>query len=291
MQERPIRTFGDILNLRADGTDRWIGPTGPGVGKRLFGGHTLAQGLMAAALSEQDERLPHSLHAHFLHLGRADRETRFDVSTLKEGRSFATRRVEAWQDDSHVLSMTVSFQIEESGFTHSTPPPDVADVSTARQSLEDWKARQADFDELPILGRLWERPIETIPVDVDALFGDTPRAPASASWMRVRESAPVGPAMARAQLAYASDMLFLRNSLLPHGVRPGARNMQIASLDHAIWFHRAPDFGEWHLYATESPWAGGARGLNRGHFFAQDGTLVATVAQENLMRVLDQRPN
>ncbi|MGB3797366.1 MAG: acyl-CoA thioesterase II, partial [Alteraurantiacibacter sp.] len=102
-----------------------------------------------------------------------------------------------------------------------------------------------------------------------------------------RNPEPVHPDTARAQMAYASDMLFLRNALLPHAIRPGDRKMQVASLDHAMWFHETPDFSKWHLYATQSPWAGHARGLSQGHFFAENGTLVATVAQENLMRRRD----
>ena len=243
---------------------------------------------MAAAREEVGGRLPHSLHATFLRPGHAKADTLYRVETLTQGRSFATRRVEALQDGTHILTMMVSLHVEEDGFCHSDTPPRVPDVSAAQAELESWKERQDSFDELPILGRLWERPVETIPCNPDALFGDTPREPRSASWMRARDNSPVDPVMARAQLAYASDMLFLRNALLPHGVRPGAKHMQIASLDHAIWFHATPEFTDWHLYATESPWAGGARGMSRGHFFAQDGKMVASVAQENLMRILDR---
>ena len=242
---------------------------------------------MAASLAEGDERQAHSLHAHFLKLGQADLEIRYETTLLKEGRSFAVRRVDAFQGDAHLMTMTVSFHVAEDGLHHAKAILDVPGIDTARERLDAWTARQENFDELPILGRLWERPIETVPVDPDVLFGDTPGPPRSSSWMRVRDAVPVSPAMARAQLAYASDMLFLRNALLPHGVRPGARHMQVASLDHALWLHETPDLSGWHLYTGESPWAGGARGLTQGHFFAEDGTLVATVAQENLMRVRD----
>ncbi len=275
--------------MQREDADYWTGKPGPGVGNRMFGGHALAQALMAASLAETGKRVAHSLHAHFLKLGEANAETAYRVLSLTEGRSFATRRVDAFQGDTHVLTMTVSFHIEESGFAHADNAPDVPNVPIARAALEDWKAKQENFDQLPILGRLWERPVETIPTDPDALFGDTPREPRSASWMRARNTEQVDAARARAQLAYASDMLFLRNALLPHGVRPGAHKMQIASLDHAIWFHQTPDFADWHLYAGESPWAGGARGYSRGQFFSQEGAMVASVAQENLMRVRQDR--
>lgn len=242
---------------------------------------------MAGSLEEDGPRLAHSLHANFLKLGRADRDIRFEVTSLAVGRSFARRRVDAFQGDAHLLTMSVSSHVPEDGFSHAARAPQVVDVATARAALEDWKAQQEDFSSLPILGRLWERPIETVPLDVNSLFGSAPLAPQSGCWMRLRNPEPVHPDTARAQMAYASDMLFLRNALLPHAIRPGDRKMQVASLDHAMWFHETPDFSKWHLYATQSPWAGHARGLSQGHFFAENGTLVATVAQENLMRRRD----
>ena len=276
--------FSQILNLRQIDEGAWEGPPGPGIGGRLFGGHAIAQALMAASLAENETRLAHSLHANFLQLGYSDRTTRFEVKTITQGRSFARRRVEAWQGELHVLTMSVSFHIEESGFSHSISPPDVDPVQTALRNMERWEAAQDEIDGMPILGRLEERPVEVAPLDVEGFFGSVAREPQSAVWMRARDPAPVDPALARAQLAYASDMLFLRNALLPHSVRPGDRTMQVSSLDHAIWFHETPAFGEWHLHSGRSPWAGHARGLNQGHFFDQEGKVVATVAQENLMR-------
>ena len=278
--------FSALLDLRCIGEGVWEGSPGPGIAGRLFGGHAVAQSLMAASLAEGEARLAHSLHATFLQVGHANRVTRFEVQTLGEGRSFARRRVEAWQGDLHVLTMTVSFHVEEQGFAHSASPPAVENVETAVQAMESWEAAQEDVEALPILGRLEERPVEVAPLDVEAFFGSVARAPQSAVWMRARETDPVAPAVARAQLAYASDMLFLRNALLPHAVRPGDRSVQVSSLDHTIWFHDTPAFKNWHLYASHSPWSGSARGLNQGHFFNREGGLVATVTQENLMRRL-----
>ncbi|WP_325051095.1 acyl-CoA thioesterase [Aurantiacibacter spongiae] len=178
----------------------------------------------------------------------------------------------------------MSSHVIEDGFTHSVEPPPADTAESALAAMQEWIARQEDFSALPIIGRLSDRPVEVAPLDIRSLFADLPHAPRSGCWMRSREDSPTDPRMQRAALTYASDMLFLRNALLPHGVRPGDASMQVASLDHAMWFHASPDFSRWHLYATESPWAGGARGLNRGHFFDTGGGLVATVAQENLMR-------
>lgn len=286
-----MTTFAEMLTLDAAGAGSWVGQPGPGVGKRMFGGHALAQALMAACEAESDpDRLPHSLHAHFLQPGNAREATRYEVTTLGAGRSFARRRVDAVQGDSHVLTMTVSAQREEQGFAHADPPPDIGDFESARRALEQWQDAQGNLRRMPVIGDLGLRPIEVVPADAASLVGDAPHPPRSAVWMRAREGEAVSPAMARAQLAYASDILFLRNALLPHGVRPGEDGIQIASLDHALWFHATPDFSQWHLLAGASPWAGNGRGLSRGHFFAQDGTLVATLVQENLMRVTGGRP-
>lgn len=282
-------TFADMLTLKATGDGRWIGEPGPGVGKRLFGGHALAQALMAACEAERGNRLPHSIHAHFLQPGFATEPVQYEVTTLGEGRSFARRRIDAVQADRSVLTMTVSLQVEEDGLSHADALPEVDDIVDARRRLENWQQAQDNLDRMPIIGGLGLRPVEVIPVEVESLFGGAPQPPRSSMWMRARDVADncdTSPAMSRAMLAYASDILFLRNALLPHGVRPGEEGIQIASLDHAIWFHETPDFTRWHLYATQSPWAGRGRGLSRGHFFAKDGTLVATVAQENLMRVV-----
>ena len=289
MNEPAPASFPALLGLSRQGDGVFAGVPGPGIGRRMFGGHALAQALMAAGLSLPEDRQPHSLHANFLSPGAADASTHYRVATLREGRSFTALRVDALQGERAVLTMTVSAQVPEDGFAHAASIPQVPGLDAARRALTDWQRAQANFETLPIIGRLTARPVDVVPIDVAATFGDTPRPPRSACWMRVREPAGMTAAMQRPALAYASDMLFLRNALLPHGVRPGEPGIQIASLDHAMWFHGAPDFAAWHLYAGESPWAGHARGLSRGHFFAADGRLVASVTQENLMRVTDGR--
>lgn len=285
-----MTTFAEMLALEACGEMSWTGRPGPGVGKRMFGGHALAQALMAACEATPGDKLPHSLHANFLQPGMADEPVRYDVTSLGGGRSFARHRVDAIQGDRHVLTMTVSAQTDEAGLAHAAPPPEFGDFENARKALAEWQQAQGNVDRLPVIGDLGLRPVEVVPTDVYSIFGDTPHPPRSAVWMRARDAGDAGPAMARAELAYASDILFLRNALLPHGVKPGDEGIQIASLDHAIWFHTTPDFGRWHLLAGESPWAGKGRGLSQGHFFAEDGTLVATVLQESLMRVVGGTP-
>lgn len=285
MNDQTAIDLASILTPRdAGGDGHWAGPAGPAVGPRLFGGQAIAQALVAAALEEDAERLAHSLHCYFLKPGMAGEPVDYEVTHLTAGRSFAARRVDARQGALLIFSMMTSFHRPEPGFRHGIDCPFPLDVAGALAALGAWKERHPEAEDHAIADRLQRRPIEIVPLDPSAVFGRRPREPRIASWMRMRVPARAGPAMQRALLAYASDMLFLRNAMLPHGIRPVAEEVQSTSLDHAIWFHETPDFDRWHLFATESPWSGGARGLNRGHFFAEDGRMVATVQQESLMR-------
>lgn len=254
------------------------------MGPRLFGGQAIAQGLMAACAEEDGTRLPHSLHAHFLKPGAREQPVEYRVETLSQGRSFATRRVDAVQDEAIICSMMASFHTPEPGFEHQAEAPFALDIDAALESLASWNARNQEAANSSIIERLQKRPVEIVPLDPGALFGAKPREPRTGIWMRMREATGAGPTMQRALLAYASDMMFLRTAMLPHAIRPASDTVQATSLDHTIWFHETPDFDRWHLFATESPWAGHARGLNRGFFFSQEGKLVATVSQESLMR-------
>lgn len=254
------------------------------MGPRMFGGQAVAQALLAAAGEEQGGKLAHCLHAHFLKAGVAADPADYSVTTLSEGRSFATRRIDARQHGQLIFTMTASFHAPEPGFSHQIDAPYPLDIDAALGSLDSWMNKYPDAAASPIIGRLQKRPIEIVPLDPGALFSSRAREPRTGTWMRVREAAPADPALQRAMLAYASDMMFLRNAMLPHGIRPGSDRVQAASLDHALWFHETPDFSDWLLYTTSSPWSGHARGLNLGHFFARDGRMIATVTQESLMR-------
>ncbi|NCP18674.1 MAG: acyl-CoA thioesterase II [Erythrobacter sp.] len=254
------------------------------MGPRLFGGHAIAQALLAASATEDGARLPNSLHAHFLKAGSSAHPVRYSVTSLSSGRSFAVRRVDGFQDDRLIFTMTVSFHIAETGYEHTSPAPFPLDIDTALAGLEKWRASDDQSASIPIVERLQKRPIEIVPIDPGVLFGSQGREAKTAVWMRMRDPSGADPMMQRALLGYASDMMFLRNALLPHGIRPGSDTIQAASLDHAVWFHETPDFDQWHLFATESPWAGHARGLNRGHFYDLEGRMIASVSQESLMR-------
>lgn len=273
-----------ILAVRAADRGLYVGPPGPAIGPRMFGGQAIAQGLLAACHEESEHRLPHSIHAYFLKAGSSAEGIEYRVTTLSEGRSFATRRVEGFQNGSMIFSMIASFHVPEIGFEHAAPAPVDLDVAAAIEALDRWREDDAQASSSPIVERLQKRPIEIVPLDPGSLFGAQAHEPRTGVWMRMRKPAGPDPLLQRALLAYASDMMFLRNAMLPHAIRPGSSKVQAASLDHAIWFHETPDFDRWHLFATESPWAGHARGLNRGHFYDESGRMVATVSQESLMR-------
>lgn len=251
----------------------------------VFGGQVLGQALSAAAHTVPPERRVHSLHAYFLRPGDVSRPIVYDVDRARDGGSFTTRRVVAIQAGQPILNLAASFQIVESGFEHQDAMPDVPPP----EQLPTEQERYLAFgDRLPPLLReraVADRPFELKVVEMeDDPFEPSPRPPTRHLWLRT--SAPVAddPALHAYLLAYASDYSFLTTSMLPHGVTWLSGGMQVASLDHAMWFHDAFRVDEWLLYAMDSPVAHGSRGLVRGRIFSRDGRLVASTAQEGLIR-------
>ena len=275
----------DLLDVEEIDTDLYRGKRQPGGVGRVFGGQVIAQALQAAQRSTDDPKIAHSLHAYFMRPGDEDHPIILRVVRDFEGKSFATRRVIAMQGGKPILNMAASFQVPEDGLHHQdampeVPPPEA--LKTERQIREEM------VDEIPEKWRrhlLRARPIDIRPVDARSWFRPEKREPRQQSWFRL--CAPIGddPAMHRAVLAYASDMALLGTGTLPHGVNWMTHNLQTASLDHAVWLHEPFRADEWLLYDCDSPWAGHARGFNRGRIFARDGRLVASTAQEGLMRL------
>ena len=249
----------------------------------MFGGQVLGQGLVAATRTV-DGRSAHSLHAYFLRPGDPKTPIVYEVDRARDGRSFTTRRVVAVQHGRPIFTMSASFHIEEEGFSHQARMPDVPPP----ESLEpDHEMRKRVASDLPPEIASWyarERPIELRAVDPRDWRKPEKAKPVQHVWVRATAPLPDTPALHQCILAYASDMTLLDTSQRPHGVVPFSGDMQIASLDHAMWFHRPFRADEWLLYAQDSPSAEGARGFNRGMVFQQDGTLVASVAQEGLIR-------
>ena len=274
----------DLLDVEEIDTDLYRGRRSKGGVGRVFGGQVIAQALQAAQRSTDAPKVAHSLHAYFMRPGDENFPIIYRVVRDFEGRSFATRRVIAMQRGAPILNLACSLQVSEEGFHHQDAMPDVPPPESLPTEAE---LRARDAVHLPEKQRRMvtrPRPIEMRPVFPRKWFNPTPSEPIQHSWFRV--IAPIGddPAMHRAVLSYASDMALLGTCMLPHGVNWTTPGFQSASLDHSIWLHEDFRADEWLLYATDSPWAGHARGMNRGQVFTQDGRLVATVAQEGLIR-------
>ena len=250
---------------------------------RLFGGQVAAQALVAAGRTVPGQ-LAHSLHAYFLRPGDPTTHVTFVVDRIRDGRSFTTRRVVAQQRGRAIFNMSVSFQIEESGYEHQLPMPEAPEPET----VPTWDERIAEMsDRLPEESRRWAprpRPIEMRHVQVPTYLGGEPTEGPNMVWMRVVRQLPDDLFLHQCLLTYASDMSLLDNIVRPHGRRGDLGPLMMASIDHALWFHRPVRVDEWLLYAQESPIAAGARGFARGMVYRRDGTLVASVAQEGLMR-------
>jgi acyl-CoA thioesterase-2 len=251
---------------------------------RIFGGTVIAQALLAAYKTVED-RVCHSLHAYFLRPGDPSIPILYEVDRSRDGHSFTTRRVVAIQHGKQIFNLAASFQIEEPGFDHQRPMPEAPAPDDVSDEHEAVKAAVKDLP--PRLARAFsrERPIEMRSINPQSRAAPRVMAPESAAWIRAR--LPIGPeiALQQAVLAYASDMGLLETSMRPHGVSWQTPGLQSASLDHAIWFHRRSDFSFWHLYSQDSPSASGARGFVRGAMHDQTGHLVASIAQEGLIRL------
>ncbi|HEY8383897.1 MAG TPA: acyl-CoA thioesterase II [Microvirga sp.] len=256
----------------------------PQVGwQRVFGGQVIGQALVAACRTVE-ERRPHSLHAYFLLPGDPKVPIIYEVERLRDGRSFTTRRVKAIQHGHAIFAMSASFQAEEPGFDHAATMPDVPMPEDLPGESE---MKQGVIALMPDPVRAYyerERPIELRPVEFERYNARNPMAPRFHVWIRATHRLPDDPKIHQCVLAYASDLTLLDASLIAHGRTVFERDIQAASLDHALWFHRPFRADEWLLYAQDSPSASGARGFSRGLIFTRDGQLVASVAQEGLIR-------
>jgi acyl-CoA thioesterase-2 len=250
----------------------------------IFGGQVLGQALSAAAQTVSGDRPVHSLHGYFVRAGVLERPIVYQVDRLRDGKSFTTRRVVAVQEGEAIFSLEASFQAHEEGLEHQDAMPEVP-AADALRSERDLAIAMADrLPEAFRVAATAERPIEIRPVELRDPLRPRPSEPRRHMWYRAVDRLPDDPALHRYLLAYASDFSFLGTSMDPHGVSWLVPGMQVASLDHVMWFHRPFRFDEWLLYAVDSPSASGGRGLVRGQFFDTKGRLVASCAQEGLIR-------
>ncbi|MCK0163452.1 acyl-CoA thioesterase II [Marinobacter sp. S6332] len=274
----------ELLYLEPAGEDHYRGDSQDLGFPHVFGGQVLGQALMAASHTVED-RLCHSLHAYFLRPGNKHMPIDYEVQRVRDGRSFAVRRVIARQDGKEILTGTMSFHAPEEGFEHQVDMPDAPDPDTLRSEQEWGKliAAQAPEKLRDIMTR--DRPIEIRPVNPVNPFAPEKRPPHKQNWIRALGPLPDDPVLHRCLLIYASDFSFLGTSLSPHGVSFMNKGLQAASLDHAIWFHRDFRMEDWLLYDKDSPSASSGRGFNRGNFFNEKGVLVASTTQEALIRL------
>jgi len=286
MSDRALSRLLALLDLETIEENLFRGLTPPEPMQRVFGGQVLAQALTAAVHTVPAARLCHSLHAYFLRPGDPKVPILYQVDRSRDGASFTARRVVAIQHGAQIFTLAASFQKDEAGFEHQAQMP----VVPAPESLEDdrevllrqgglspaaqaWIARERPFETRSVLGRGPSGP-----------SGDRPaRAALDHIWLRTSGPVPGDSMLQRVLLAFVSDMSLLDTALLPHG-KSIFSNVKVASLDHAMWFHRPFRADDWLLYVQDSPSASGARGFNRGAIYTREGVLVASVAQEGLIR-------
>jgi acyl-CoA thioesterase-2 len=251
--------------------------------KRVFGGQVLAQSLFAAYQTTPDDRILHSMHGYFILTGDISIPILYEVDRIRDGGSFTTRRVNAVQNDKVIFSMGASFQTQQEGIDHqiampNVPPPDalVSDLTL----LEAFKETAPDFYKM----FAHPRPIEFRPVEKTSPLKPQPHPPFRHVWIKANGILPDDFKLHQIILAYASDYNLLGTATLPHLDSVQTNHLFMASLDHAMWFHRDFRIDEWLLYALDSPSASNSRGFTRGNFFTQEGKLVASVVQEGLIR-------
>jgi acyl-CoA thioesterase-2 len=252
--------------------------------QRVFGGQVIGQALVAAQRTVSAERRVHSLHGYFMRPGDPEVPIIYEVDRIRDGRSFTTRRVVAIQHGHAIFSMSASFQVVEEGLEHFIEMPDIPKPD---ELMSEKKLAEQFIDHAPEnVRKYWqrERPIELRPVSLKHYLSKEKLEPKQNIWMRSTGKLPSDPAIHEAVLAYASDMTLLDTALYAHGGRVFDQKIQTASLDHSMWFHRPLNIEDWHLYAQDSPNSSGARGFTRGGIYNQSGTLVASVAQEGLIR-------
>lgn len=250
----------------------------------VFGGQVLGQALSAAMQTVPVERGVHSLHGYFLRPGKVDRPIVYTVDPIRDGRSFTTRRVVAIQDGAAIFNLAASFQIDEGGYEHQDTVPEAPAPEDLTSELELIRRHAHRLPPGVREQMTADRPIEIRPVDPYNPLNPKAKPPRRQVWYRTIAPLPDDRVVHRCLLAYASDFHFVTTAMQPHAVSYATPGMQVASLDHAMWFHRPFRLDDWLLYDVDSPSASGARGLVRGRFFTRDGVLVASTVQEGLMR-------
>jgi acyl-CoA thioesterase-2 len=280
-----FESLQDILTLEPIEVNMFRGVSPDDGYPRIFGGLVIAQALLAAYETVPADRTCHSLHCYFIRPGDVRAPVLYQVDRARDGGSFTTRRVTAIQHGQQIFNFAASFQVAEEGYDHQFPAPASPDPDSLPTERELLRGQGGDVP--PQVARVTERPwrIEVRWVDPPTIVDPGPKPPRKQVWMRAKEPVASNVRLQQATLAYASDLSFMETALRVHGLNFWTPGLQPASLDHALWFHRPVDFNDWVLFAQDSPSTSQGRGLVRGEMFTRDGTLVASMAQEALMRV------
>ncbi|WMY73485.1 acyl-CoA thioesterase II [Buttiauxella selenatireducens] len=252
--------------------------------RQVFGGQVVGQALYAAKETVPTERLVHSFHSYFLRPGDSSKPIVYDVETLRDGNSFSARRVAAIQNGKPIFYMTASFQAPESGFEHQKAMPGAPAPENLKSETEIAMAFEKLLPQSLKEKFLCEKPLEIRPVVFHNPMQGHVDEPVRQVWMRANGKMPTELHVHQYLLGYASDFNFLPVALQPHGVGFLEPGMQVATIDHSMWFHRPFDMNDWLLYSVESTSASSARGFVRGEFYSRDGVLVASTVQEGVMR-------
>jgi len=282
----PTYFLNELLDVDPMGDDTFVGHRVASSQGRVFGGQVLAQALMAATKTVDESKKVHSCHNYFIRPGDCDFPIEFEVYRDLDGRSFSNRRVVAKQKGKPIFSLIASFQSLEAGYEYQMEMPNVIGPDELLNENELALKYQADMPDKLFDALNRYRTIELKPIDEKAHFLRCTKSSEQAAWIRAREDLPDNQEMHRGVLAYATDLTLLSTCARPHELVWWDTHLSTASIDHALWFHSQNiDMNEWHLYVMDTPWSGGGRGLNRGSIFSQDGHLVASVAQEGLIRI------
>ena len=286
----PVSDLLNLLDVERLELNLFRGQSGgEGVMPRIYGGQVIAQALMAAYRTVEG-RACHSLHAYFIRPGDPSIPVIYEVDRARDGGSFATRRVIAVQHGRQIFNLAASFHIEEGSWEHQHDMPAVAKQPEALETRAERRRKLVEeTGDSRFAGPDHEHAIdirEVAPVD---LMNPVKTSDSNQAWMKVSRPIDESPAVHQCLLAYASDMNLLSSGVRRHGVTWRTGDVMQASLDHAMWFHRPVKFDDWVLYAMDSPFGGGARSFNRGSVYTRDGVLVASVAQEGLMRPLRKK--
>jgi len=283
---QPLDILLNLLDLERLELNLYRGPSQDIGSGRLFGGQVLAQALVAAGRTVEEGRAAHSLHGYFVLPGDVNTPVVYQVDRVRDGKSFTTRRVLAIQEGREIFTATCSFHVAEEGIDHGAPLPPSPVPDTLPREIDLVRAMAHRIPEHLRAVYTQDRPIDFRPVDPVDPFAPATREAVKQLWFRADGQMPDDPLLHQAVMAYASDYGLLGTALLPHGLSFLMRRVQAASLDHAVWFHRPFRVDEWLLYATDAPAAAGARAFTRGSLFTADGALVASTAQEGLIRLV-----